>query len=137
MAKAGIIAHIFGTMASCIAPAYADELDASAEPSAEDFLVDPEKARANAPGSVLQLRDSGEVKTTWAQRQWIRTVIAAAIIESVAKTAWKNGVNVQHANGGPGSCFGRNKGCAVQAQRRHVSMRCPAAPSRPCIRWTP
>ena len=35
------------------------------------------------------------------------TVIAAAIIESVAKTAWKNGVNVQHANGGPGSCFGR------------------------------
>ena len=49
-------------MASCIAPAYADELDASAEPSAEDFLVDPEKARANAPGSVLQLRNSGEVK---------------------------------------------------------------------------
>jgi hypothetical protein len=65
------------------------------------------------------------------------TVIAAAIIESVAKTAWKNGVNVQDANGGPGSCFGRNKGCAVQAQRRHVSMRYPAAPSRPCIRWTP
>ena len=38
-------------------------------------------------------------------------MIAAAIIESVAKTAWKNGVNVQDANGGPGSCFGRNKGC--------------------------
>ena len=44
------------------------------------------------------------------------TVIEAAIIESVAKTAWKNGVNVQDANGGPGSYFGRNKGCAVQAQ---------------------
>ncbi len=64
-------------------------------------------------------------------------ILAAAIIESVAKTAWKNGVNVQHANGGPGSCFGRNKGCAVQAQRRHLSMRYPVAPSRPCIRWTP
>ena len=62
MTKAGVIAQIFATMASCIAPAYADELEASAEPSAEDFLSDPEKARANAPGSVLQLRGSGEVK---------------------------------------------------------------------------